>query len=110
MAEGGGVSTESWARFGDQDLEWDVEAVARAGSPALVTQVGRSFQLSHPEVPVLLDHGRHLVIAISEAARAALEEPDGQLHWTIVPLPAGTVVVDRPQPVTLAADRSGRAQ
>jgi len=98
------MSTEPWARFGDQDLEWDAEAEARAGLPALVTQVGRSFQLSHPDVPVLLDHGRHLVIAPPAAGTAALEEPDEHFHWRIEPLPAGTVVVDRPRPAARAAD------
>ena len=98
------MSTQPWARIGDQSLQWDAGAEARAGSPALVTQVGRSFQLSHPEVPVVLDHGRHLVIAVPAAGTAALEEPGDQFHWRIEPLPAGTVVIDRPRPVTRAAD------
>jgi hypothetical protein len=95
---------EPWARLGDQVLEWDPGAEGRTGAPALVTQVGRSFQSSHPEVPVLLDHGRHLVIAMPAAGRAALEEPGDHFHWRIEPLPAGTVVVDRPRPATRAAD------
>ena len=98
------MSTKPWARFGDQTLEWDAEAEARAGLPAVVTQVGRSFQLSHPEVPVLLDHGRHLVIAMPMAGTATLEEPDEHLHWRIDALPAGTVVVDQPRPAARSAD------
>jgi hypothetical protein len=98
------MSTQPWARLGDQTLEWDAEAGGRAGPPALVTQVGRSFQLSHPDVPVLLDHGRHLVISMPAAEAATLEEPDEHLHWRIEPLPAGTVVVDRPRPATRAPD------
>src|SRR5207245_2756003 len=35
---------------------------------------------------------------------AASEEPDEHLHWRIEPLPAGTVVVDRPRPAPRAAD------
>ncbi len=96
------MTTQPWARLGDQALEWD--AAGRGGAPALVTQVGRSFQSSHPEVPVLLDHGRHLVVAMPAAGRAALEEPGEHLHWRIDPLPAGTVVVDRPRPARRAAD------
>ena len=96
------MTTQPWARLGDQALEWD--AAGRGGAPALVTQVRRSFQSSHPEVPVLLDHGRHLVVAMPAAGRAALEEPGEHLHWRIDPLPAGTVVVDRPRPARRAAD------
>lgn len=98
------MSTQPWARLGDQTLEWDPEAARRAGTPALVTQVGRSFQIRHPDLPVLLDHGRHLVIAKPAEGTRAPEEPDEHLHWRIEPLPRGTVVVDRPRPAPRAAD------
>ena len=98
------MTAQPWARLGDQALEWDGATDARAGAPAVVTQVGRSFQNGHPDVPVLLDHGRHLVVAMPAAGRAALEEPGEHLHWRIDPLPAGTVVVDRPRPARRAAD------
>jgi Peptidase family M28 len=88
---------ESQVRLGDQVFEWS--AAGRAGRPGLVTQVGRSFQAQHPEVPVLLDHGRHLVVDLSGVAvptpRRA-EEDAGHVDWLIEPLPVGTVVVDRP--------------
>ncbi|MBW8767418.1 MAG: Zn-dependent exopeptidase M28 [Geodermatophilales bacterium] len=93
------MTAEPWARLGGQVLEWDTGAAARTGPPALVTQVGRSFQLGHPEVPVLLDHGRHLVIVPPADGVAVLEEPGEHLHWRVEPLPAGTVVVDRPRSV-----------
>lgn len=51
----------SWAVFGTTVFTW-----TDAGSRKLhlVVQAGRSFQRAHPEVPVLLDTGRHLVVAI----------------------------------------------
>jgi hypothetical protein len=94
-------------RFGDQVFEWDESVSARTGRPAVVTQVGRSFQQQHPEVPVLLDHGRHLVVALPdlELPHVALPEPaegtpaeagTGDVDWRIDPLPPdGTEVVSR---------------
>lgn len=37
---------------------------ATAGSLYLVTQEGRIFQRAHPDVPVLFDKGRHLVVSL----------------------------------------------
>jgi hypothetical protein len=97
-----GTQAEGGIRFGDQVFEVDGAAAARRGRPALVTQVGRSFQRQHPDVPVLLDHGRHLVVALPEQGAAAAE---GHLDWRVDPLPAsGTVVVDRPRPAARAVD------
>jgi hypothetical protein len=104
-------------RFGDQVFEWDETAAARTGRPALVTQVGRSFQQQHPDVPVLLDHGRHLVVALpdlelphvqlAEMEQGAAEAEAAPLHpdWRIDPLPeGGTVVVNRPEATARAID------
>ncbi|WP_211355007.1 M28 family metallopeptidase [Blastococcus colisei] len=85
-------------RLGDQVFEWAADG--RAVRPALVTQVGRSFQVQHPEVPVLLDHGRHLVVDLVAGGVPAPRRPEGadeHADWRIEHLPAGAVVVvDRP--------------
>lgn len=73
-------------------------AVGDAGGLSLVLQVGRAFQRAHPEVPVLLDRGRHLVVD------AAATGPGEGLDWAVRPLPRDAVVVDRPPPPTRRAD------
>ncbi|SNY71482.1 M28 family metallopeptidase [Paractinoplanes atraurantiacus] len=90
-------------RVGDQTLIWSEEEaqpsarVARTGVVAsglsLVTQVGRAFQEAHPDVPVVLDHGRHLVVEGGEALRGK-----DDTCWRVEPMPADPVVVDRPEP------------
>jgi hypothetical protein len=99
MTATGPGSGGSAVRLGDQVFEWP--AGGRAARPGLVTQVGRSFQLQHPEVPVLLDHGRHLVVDLSATDEALTGGAAGEGHdhvdWRIEPLSPGTVVVDRPR-------------
>jgi hypothetical protein len=85
--------------LGDQTFEWDESGAARTGTPMLVTQVGRSFQQQHPDVPVLLDHGRHLVVDLPDG-----DLPDGHADWRAVPLPADGVVVARRRPTARAVD------
>ena len=94
-------------RLGNQVFEQPTSAEERTGRPGLVTQVGRSFQAAHPEVPVLLDHGRHLVVDLShfeESPTGPGGGPAGHVNWRIEPLPWGTVVVDRPSPPVPATD------
>jgi hypothetical protein len=72
-----------------------------------VTQVGRSFQVRHPEVPILLDHGRHLVVdltGVEESSVARDGEIDEHVDWRIEPLTPGTVVVDRPRTAARTVD------
>jgi len=94
-----------WARLGDTTIVWTAadQRLGRASRQApalrLVTQVGRSFQHEHPGVTVLVDHGRHLVVAGDIAPGVAA---DG--CWRVTPLPTGTVVVDRPAPPAARAD------
>jgi hypothetical protein len=85
----------------------------------LVTQVGRSFQQQHPEVTVLLDHGRHLVVDLPDLDLPHVALPDmdkaidqgtaqaetGHPDWRLDPLPEdGAVVVARPEPSARAVD------
>jgi len=95
----------NWARFGDTEIVWTDGAQAlgrgsrRAPALRLVTQVGRSFTDEHPEVTVLVEHGRHLVVA---GDLSPGEAADG--CWRVTPLPADTVVVDRPEPAAARTD------
>ncbi|MEV4344754.1 M28 family metallopeptidase [Actinoplanes sp. NPDC049596] len=107
QAGDGSRTTGHRARVGDQMLIWSEEAVpgvaaARSGvvgaGLSLVTQVGRAFQDAHPDVPVILDHGRHLVVEGGEALRGR----DGTC-WRVEAMPGDPVIVDRPAP------RAGRA-
>jgi hypothetical protein len=101
-----GSGGDTWVRLGDQVFESPPGAGERIGRPGLVTQVGRSFQAAHPQVPVLLDHGRHLVVDLSalDESAGARGPDDGHADWRVEPLPFGTVVVDRPPPVARAVD------
>ncbi|MEU8821410.1 M28 family metallopeptidase [Actinoplanes sp. NPDC048796] len=100
-AGAGGRTSGRRVRLGDQALVWSAEAEpvapgARTGSVtsglSLVTQVGRAFQDAHPDVPVILDHGRHLVVEGGEALRGK-----DDTCWRVEPLPPDPVVVDRPE-------------
>ncbi|TFV66466.1 Zn-dependent exopeptidase M28 [Blastococcus sp. CT_GayMR20] len=112
-----GPQVGSAIRFGDQVFQWDEAAAARTGRPVLVTQVGRSFQQQHPDVPVLLDHGRHLVVALPdlelphvqltdlEQGTAEAEAVPVHPDWRVDPMPeGGTVVVHRPEAAARAID------
>jgi hypothetical protein len=60
----------------------------------LVTQIGRQFQEQHPEVPVVVDKGRYLVVALDPGARRLLDRPpDGCSQ--VRPLPTDAVVFDQ---------------
>jgi hypothetical protein len=112
-AKAGKAAAPHWARIADQVIVWSTsvtgpDALLRPGVEArrtgtarselsLVTQVGRCFQDAHPRVPVLLDHGRHLVIDGGKALRG--KEDD---CWRVEPLPVDATIVDRP---SLRAER-----
>ena len=90
-----------WAAFGTTIFTWDDHipdpvgaSIRRDGTgvgPAefhLVVQKARSFPRAHPEVPVLLDAGRHLVVAISPAS----VETAGDSDFGIEPLGSRRIV------------------
>jgi hypothetical protein len=56
----------------------------------LVTQVGRVFQHEHPDVPVLVDKGRYLVVSIDQRVRRV--RPREEVCYRVQPLPASAVV------------------
>jgi hypothetical protein len=91
--------TENWVRLGTTTFTWSAGDGARStGGLALVTQVGRAFQDENPDVRVLLDHGRHLVVEPVGTV------PHSGLCWRVEPVPVDTVVVDRPELVAGRAD------
>lgn len=104
IARIGASAAAHWAWFGDDVLVWSSSADAdarlqdlgvssrAAGGLALVTQVGRSFQDDLPDVRVILDHGRHLVVDSTTLPEAM---PGSSTCWRVGALPTDAVVVDR---------------
>ncbi len=103
-----------WVQLGDQALVFSDESDRRAGEekatrrgPALepmpgavspqqlhvVVQKGRLFQQEHPEVPVLLDKGRYLVVELDRRRAEQLTEAE-EVCFTIQPLSQNEVIFD----------------
>ena len=105
----------AWTRLGDTLLVTGAPAqlertaagrapAERIGVPAarlhLVIQNGRQFQQTHPEVPVLVDRGRYLVVDLDPAEAGRIVEPS-ERHlpcFGVRPLPANTVVFEQRPP------------
>lgn len=102
----------SWAQLGDEVVVWTDEQEwsgaldpRRSGRLAieerdelgpgeelhLVIQLGRLFQQEHPEVPVIADKGRFLVVALDRQTARRLPERD-EVCYGVFPLPAETVI------------------
>jgi Peptidase family M28 len=115
----------SWVRFDDTVLYWTPDdsrwpaaerLTSSAGLPLeqhsapdqvedlyLVTQVGRVFQREHRDVPVLLDKGRYLVVAMHpEQARRV--QPRQEVCYGLRPLPADTIVFRTVTPAARAPE------
>lgn len=87
-----------WVRFGNTVLRRDTTlAAARAAQarPYLVVQHGRLFQQEHPDVRVLVDNGRYLVIEADPAAMDFAEvTADHFPCYSVREIPWGTTVFD----------------
>jgi hypothetical protein len=70
----------------------------------LVTQIGRLFERAHPEVPVLLNKGRYVVVELDPQRARALVEGEG-LCYTLQPLKGNMVVFDVRTPVAARGAR-----
>ncbi|MGY1732949.1 M28 family metallopeptidase [Geodermatophilus sp. SYSU D01045] len=85
--------------FGDRVLWWGPDgalgaaAQRAAGELRLVTQLGTLFLDDHPDVPVVLDAGRHLVVDVPVAWP---DRPDPTCGYRVQPLPVDAAVVARP--------------
>ena len=55
---------EPWSRAGDAGAALLLERETALENLHLVTQLGNLFQRAHPDVPVLLDKGRYLVVDV----------------------------------------------
>lgn len=107
-----GTAGASWTQLGDDVLVWTAEdewsaAVDPARSERLavderdeigpgeelhlVIQLGRLFQQEHPDVRVIVDKGRFLVVALSADTARRLPERD-EVCYGVFPLPADTVI------------------
>ncbi len=113
-----------WARFGNDSLVYAAESKVgaarksldgaepagsiRKGNMHLVVQKGRTFQREHPDVRVILDKGRYLVVDIPpKQAKALAGRRDPCFH--IENLRENTVVFDAPE-VRRVAPRAEYAQ
>jgi hypothetical protein len=72
-----------------------VHSVPSAERLHLVTQNGRLFQAEHPDVPVLVDKGRYLVVELDPADAQRVGEAGGAC-WSVRPLPGDAVVLAAP--------------
>ena len=107
----GPAAVGDWTRLGDVDVVIGPAAAgasqrgARAAAqPMLVTQLGRLFQRRHPDVPVLVDKGRYLVV---DTAGHEIEPcGEGACGYALAPLPANEVVFER----RAVAARAGAAR
>ncbi|PWF80161.1 Zn-dependent exopeptidase M28 [Kocuria rosea] len=120
LTSGAADAGAAWTRLGDTLLVTGAPAqlertavgrapVERIGVPAarlhLVIQNGRQFQQAHPEVPVLLDRGRYLVVDLDPAEAGRIVEPS-ERHlpcFGVRPLPANTVVFEQRPPAPVPA-------
>ena len=69
------------------------EGVVRKGNMHLVIQKGRTFQQAYPDVPVLLDKGRYLVVDIP-AGQARKMGHEDEVCFEIRPLAENSVVFE----------------
>jgi Peptidase family M28 len=105
----------SWVRFGTQTLLYndDDEVEARAAAPVssrgarhprrdvptdrgrlhVVVQHGRLFQQRHPEVPVLHDRGRFLLVQLEPDAAAQMER-EAETCYGLLPVAEDMVVFE----------------
>lgn len=61
---------------------------------SLVIQTARLFQEDHPEVPVVVDKGRYLVVDLDPGDHSVIAGPHASCY-TVRPLPPDTVVFDQ---------------
>src|SRR5262245_14615796 len=70
----------------------------------LVTQIGRLFEQAHPDVPVLFNKGRYLVVELDPRRARTFEKGEG-LCYALRPLTGNMVVFDMRAPIAGRAAR-----
>lgn len=114
-----------WVRFGDTQLIYSANDawgdVARAtgtkskpdgsirkGDMHLVVQKGRTFQQAHPDIPVILDKGRYLVVDLPRSKVGALRHKD-EVCFDIEPLRENSTVFEEVTPAPATGARQEAA-
>lgn len=111
-----------WARLGDKTVVWTAseewnaftnkarqaginldqqEGTELEGQLYLVIQIGRAFQDTHPEVRIVVDKGRYLVVDLLPVEVRHFSEIKDD-WWTMRPLPMDSVIMDIIKPVARA--------
>jgi hypothetical protein len=109
-----------WARLGNQTVvwtaEWNVfnnkareaginldqqEGAELEGQLYLVIQTGRSFLDTYPDVRIVIDKGRYLVVALPPEEVCRFSENKDN-WWTMRPLPMDGVIMDIIKPMARA--------
>lgn len=76
----------------------DTDSSRRAkGQLYLVIQVGSSFQRDYPNIPVILEKGRYLVVDITSEQLMSMDKNDENC-WILRPLPPNQVILDVVRP------------
>jgi len=124
-AERGETIPLRWTQLGNQTVVWTEaddrkafrkhardggisvpsSALAQStGQLALIIQVGASFQREFPDVRIVVDKGRHLIVELEtqQLARLASQSDD---CWVVRPIPADTVVLKTVAPARRTADQ-----
>lgn len=73
------------------------EGTVRKGNMHLVVQKGRTFQQAHPDVPILLDKGRYLVVDLPAASAKKMAVAD-EVCFAIEPLRENSIAFDACKP------------
>ena len=104
------TSEAVWTEFGARTLLWAEDAAWEGvrqrtreanlrvedrpvtGRLYLISQVGKTFQQSNPDVRIVLDKGRYLVADLTSCELNRLAHHD-EICWLVRPLPANVVMV-----------------
>lgn len=112
-----------WVQFGDakliyaSDAKWSgltntlgrgalaAEGSIKKGNMHLVVQKGRAFQQAHPDIPVILDKGRYLVVDVPQKTAKTLVHKD-EVCFEIEPLRENSVAFEQ-LPAATGTTRAG---
>ena len=102
-----------WSKIGNRSILWtnennrifesnikrmganiDTDSFRRSkGQLYLVIQVGSSFQQNYPNVPIVLEKGRYLVVDVTSEQLKSMNKNDENC-WMLRPLPPNQVILD----------------
>jgi hypothetical protein len=72
----------------------------------LVVQKGNLFERNHPEVPVILNKGRFLIVEINPERASLYNQDGGETCWSLFPLPRNKTVYNVQHPDSSARSKS----